>query len=249
MAALRRRWLQVGDQRLYARIGDPARPSGAPVLLVAGLTMSGRYLAPTAAELATDRLVLAPDLPGVGRSPHPERPLTIVELADLLHDLLVGTTGPAVIVANSFGCQVAVELALRHPAVVRGLVLTSPVVAPRVRSLAPVSARFLAAMAHEPWAYLGIALLDNVRGWTRKGRSNLLALLAYPIEDRVAELTVPTLVVRGSRDRLVPEPFARRLAGLVPGGRSVEMATGHAVPYSAPVALARLVRGVGSGAP
>ncbi len=94
--------------------------------------------------------MVAPDLPGAGRSPHAARLLTVPELADTVHDLLAATTGPAVVVANSFGCQVAVELAVRHPSAVRRLVLTSPVVAPRTRNLASLALRFVAAMRHEP---------------------------------------------------------------------------------------------------
>lgn len=204
--------------------------------------MSGWYMTPTAHALATDRLVVIPDLPGSGRSPHPSRPLTVAELADLLHHLATATTGPAVLVANSFGCQIAIEHALRHPSLVRRLVLTSPVLAPPYRDLPTVAGRFLAAMRHEPWPYLGIMLLDNVRGRTRKGRAHLREMLAYPIEERARGLTVPTLVVRGNRDRLVPAPFAPRLANLVPDGSYIEVHAAHALPYDAPTAIARLVR-------
>jgi 2-hydroxy-6-oxonona-2,4-dienedioate hydrolase len=239
---LRGRWLQVGEHRMYLRTGSPPHPMRPPAVLVPGLSMSGRYLAPTAVALATDRHVVAPDQPGAGRSPHASSPLTVVELADAVYDLLVATTGPAVVVANSFGCQVAVELALRHPAAVRRLVLTSPVVAPRTRALASVVVRFLAAICREPWRYLGIALLDLFRGWPRKGRANLRALLAYPIEARARALTVPVLVVRGTRDPLVPAPFGRRLAQSIRLGRYVELDTTHALTFDGPDLLAGLVR-------
>lgn len=242
MSRLHRRWVQAGDHRLHLRTGGPPSPARPPVLLVPGLAMSSRYLVPTGRALAADRRVVAPDLPGSGHSPHAERPLTIVQLADILADILASTIGPAVVVANSFGCQLAVELALRHPSTVRRLVLTGPVLAPPARSLPAVARRFVAAMRHEPWSYLGIVVLDNLRGWTRKGRANLRALLAYPIEERVRELTVPALVVRGEQDRLVPEAFARRLADLVPDGRYVEVPAPHALTYDGPRTLARLVR-------
>ncbi|MDN5749653.1 MAG: alpha/beta hydrolase, partial [Pseudonocardia sp.] len=165
----------------------------------------------------------------------------VPELADLVHELLVATTGPAVVVANSFGCVVAVELALRRPELVRRLVLTSPAGAPGIRSLGPVALRFLAAMRHEPTRYLGVVVHDIGRGWTRKRRANLRALLSYPIEEKARGLTVPALVVRGREDRLVPAEFARRLAATIPQGSRVELAAAHALPFSAPAAIARLV--------
>lgn len=238
---LGRCWLQLGEFRLHIRLGSPAQPTGPPVLLVPGLVMSGRYLTPTATELAAHRRVVAPDLPGAGCSPHPPEPLTVPELADLAHELLTATPGPAVVVGNSFGCVIAVELALRHPEAVRRLVLTSPVIAPKVRNLAPVVFRFLATMRHEPRRYFGVLLFDALRGWTRKGRANLRALLGYPIEDRARRLTVPVLVVRGRQDRLVPAPFGRRLAEEIPQGTYVEMPAAHALPYDAPSAITQLI--------
>lgn len=169
------------------------------------------------------------------------------ELVDTVHELIVDLTGPAVVVANSFGCQIAIELALRHPEAVRRLVLTSPVVAPQSRSISAVVVRFAVAMRHEPVRFLGIMLVDTLRGWPRKGPANLRALLAYPIEDRAGRLAVPTVVVRGSRDALVPATFARRLAHVIPCGCYVEVAAAHALTYDAPQAITRLV--LADGAP
>ncbi|MHA6783311.1 alpha/beta fold hydrolase [Pseudonocardia saturnea] len=71
--------------------------------------------------------------------------------------------------------------------------------------------------------------------------------IGYPIEERAMRLTVPTVVVRGRLDRLVPEPFARRLAAEIPQGDYVELAAAHALPFSAPDAIARLVLDDGPG--
>jgi pimeloyl-ACP methyl ester carboxylesterase len=64
------------------------------VVLISGYVASGRYLAPTAAELAACRAVVVPDLPGVGRSPHGAAPLDVAGLADLVADLIAGLDGP-----------------------------------------------------------------------------------------------------------------------------------------------------------
>jgi hypothetical protein len=70
---------------------------------------------------------------------------------------------------------------------------------------------------------------------------NLRALLGYPVLDRAGRLDVPAVVVRGRRDPLVPDRFARRLAAAIPRGRYVVVDGRHALPYGMPEAVAGLV--------
>src|SRR4051794_25652972 len=86
------------------------------IVLIHGLLVSSRYMLPTAHRLAAFSNVLIPDLPGWGRSSKPERALTVRELADAVVAWFdaVGLGRP-VLVANSFGCQVAVDIAARYP--------------------------------------------------------------------------------------------------------------------------------------
>jgi pimeloyl-ACP methyl ester carboxylesterase len=62
------------------------------------------------------------------------------------------------------------------------------------------------------------------------------------IEDKAPGLTMPTLVVRGERDRIAPLPWAQRLAASIPDGRlAVIPGASHTVNYAAPAPLAELV--------
>lgn len=246
-ARLAGRTVEVGPLRLHVRTAGPHRASGSPVLLLPGLVSSSRYLEPLGRELASEHVVVAPDLPGTGRSPRAEHPLSLAELAAVLHGLLRRTTGPAVVVANSFGCLVAIELALRAPEAVQGLVLTSPVLAPRARSLAPLAVRFVRAMRHESPRYLAVLLTDVLRASSRRGRTDLRALLEDPVLERADRLTVPTLVVRGRHDHLVPRAFAERLAERIPAGDYCELDSSHALPFSSPRDVAALVRAADRG--
>ncbi|MBW0091327.1 alpha/beta fold hydrolase [Pseudonocardia sp. KRD-184] len=238
--------VEVGALRLHVRTGRPGGACATPALLVPGLGSSSRYLEPLGAELASDRLVVAPDLPGTGRSPRAAGPLSLDELAGTLRRLMERMTGPATVVANSFGCIVAIELALRAPDLVERLVLTSPVLAPRARSPVPLVLRFARAMRHEPPRYLAMVLVDVLRASVPKGWADLRVLLEVPVLERAADLTVPTLVVRGTRDHLVPPPFARRVAARIPRGEFAELDSSHALPFAAPRALADLVRSAGA---
>jgi pimeloyl-ACP methyl ester carboxylesterase len=90
-----------------------------PVVLVHGLVVASDYMLPTAERLAVHFPVYAPDLPGFGRSAKPSRAFDIIELADVLAAWIRALgLGRAVLLANSFGCQVVAECAVRHPDVV-----------------------------------------------------------------------------------------------------------------------------------
>ncbi|HET6567318.1 MAG TPA: alpha/beta hydrolase [Rhodothermales bacterium] len=56
-------------------------------------------------------------------------------------------------------------------------------------------------------------------------------------------MTTPTLVIRGARDPIVPTPWAKAVADLVPHAAYAEVSgAAHAAHYSAPDAVAELVR-------
>jgi pimeloyl-ACP methyl ester carboxylesterase len=82
------------------------------------------------------------DLPGFGLSDEPGRVLNVAEHAGHLADWLEATgLPPVVLLGNSLGCRVAVDLAVRHPDRVRGLILVGPTIDPAART-ARMSADF-----------------------------------------------------------------------------------------------------------
>ena len=80
--------------------------------------------------MAPHHPVHLPDLPGSGLSAEPGWNLGVVEHADYL----VGWLEQVMLLGNSFGCQVAVDLAVRYPERVRSLVLASPTTDPTART-------------------------------------------------------------------------------------------------------------------
>jgi pimeloyl-ACP methyl ester carboxylesterase len=91
------------------------------MIMLHGLAVSHRYLMPLAAGLAGHHPVHVVDLPGFGLSDDPGTVLDVPEHADHVAAWLAAAGMPsAVVVGNSFGCQVAVELAVRYPDRVAG---------------------------------------------------------------------------------------------------------------------------------
>jgi 2-hydroxy-6-oxonona-2,4-dienedioate hydrolase len=98
-----------------------------PIVLCHGFGVSSRYMVPLAEALARDFRVYAPNLPGFGRSNRPADVLDIGGLAEALAAWMAALgLGPAALIGNSLGCQVIVEVALRHRERVACLVLQGP---------------------------------------------------------------------------------------------------------------------------
>jgi 2-hydroxy-6-oxonona-2,4-dienedioate hydrolase len=234
----------VDGLRTYARVSEDRAAGGPPVVLVHGLVVSGRYLGPLLNELARSYAVYAPDLPGFGRSEGPAGALDVVGLADALAAWMraTGLRG-AVLVGNSMGCQVIVELVLRHPDLVEKVVLQGPTMDPRARSAPRQMWRLLIDTTREPPSLVAIEGLDLLRASVRGSWRTFRHSLDYPIEERLPRVHVPALVVHGSRDRISPRYWAEEVARLLPDGRLVELpGTPHAANYSAPAEFARAVR-------
>lgn len=214
------------------------------VVLVHGLTVSGDYLLPTAAELLSDFRVYVPDLPGFGSSDKPQRVLDIAGMADTLRDWMdaVGLER-AYLLGNSLGCHIIAALAVRHSARVAGTILVSPAGDPGGRSLLRLSARALHDFALEPWSFWAIMMHDLLRAGVRRTFLTLRNLKHYRLETWLPHVHVPALVVGGGQDRIVPKAWIGRVTALLPQGQVAVISEARHVPnYSHPARLAALVR-------
>src|SRR5262245_3904860 len=138
---------------------------GEPVVLVHGFGVSGRYMLPLAEELAPRFAVLTPELPGFGRSERPRAPLGIGGLADALGGCLdaLELERPA-LVANSLGCQIVTELAVRRPDRVGPLMLIGPTIDPEQRLARRQLLRGLSETAREPLSLVALTARDGAEG-------------------------------------------------------------------------------------
>jgi 2-hydroxy-6-oxonona-2,4-dienedioate hydrolase len=215
------------------------------VVLVHGLVVSSRYMIPTAQRLAAHYRVYAPDLPGFGRSEKPPHALDVSGLSDALAAWMetVGLSRAA-LVGNSMGCQIIADLAARHPERVERAVLQGPTMDPRARTVLRQVGRFLLDAPREAPSLLPIELLDYLSAGTRRAWRTFAYALEDPIEEKLSKVRVPTLVVRGSRDPIVPQRWAEEAARLLPMGRLVVIPdAAHTLNYDHSIDLARTVRG------
>lgn len=236
-------------------------PPGAPqVVGVPGLGCSHRYFRRLARALAPVATTVVPDLPGFGRSPGPPHALGVPALTATLGAWLRATnrTG-SVLVSNSLGCQVALELAgsLAGPdgrtdgGSAGPLVLIGPAVDPRgVGALRHVLRLGVDGLRERPGLVAVIARDYLVDAGLRRVLATFRQALAQPVDEAAARVRVPVLIVRGEHDSVAPAGWAHQLAALLPDAQVVEVpGHAHAVHESAPGVVADLVRTVLPTAP
>ena len=232
--------------RWYARAGGRGQArERCPVVLVHGFGISSSYFVPLAERLACRVEVYAPDLPGHGKSDTPPRPLDIAGLADALRRWLrAAGLDRIVVIGHSMGCQVAVELAARHPGLVDRLVLIGPTLDREARSLRRSLPRFVAGGLREPPSRglfsLGLFIVKDYARMGPRLLHELRAMFAHAIEAALPRVAAPVLFLRGEQDRVVPQRWVEELAAL-PAASTVVVVPGaaHAVHYSHPDAVAR----------
>lgn len=233
---------KVQDCCVSARFSSPPAPEPLPVVLVHGFGISSSYFVPTAERLATEFHVYAPDLPGHGRSGSPPTPLDVPQLADYLIAWMdVVGLQRACLVGHSMGCQVAVDVAVRYPGRVARLVLIGPTPDPAGRTAAEQFRRLVVGGRYERVSLNKIVVADYVRmGW--RLIPELRFMLDDPVEDKLMQVTVPVMLVRGEKDTLVPQRWFDEVARRVRAKRvAVIEGWGHAVNYSAADQLADAV--------
>ena len=233
------RWLEVIGLGIHTHVVG----EGPPVVLVHGYGVSGRYMLPLAQSLAPSFSVFAPDLPGHGRSQRPPTPLGIAGLAAALAGWLdaAGLRCPA-FVANSMGCQVVTELAVRLPGRVGPMVLIGPTVDPQRRAARHQLFGGLRDAAREPRSLLTLAAREDAVFGLGALLATARSALADQIERRLPLITQPTVVVRGGDDGFVGQSWAETAAALLPRSRLVVVPREpHAVHYTRPDLIAGIV--------
>ncbi len=175
--------------------------------------MSHRYFVRLHREFARTRDVHSIDLPGFGRFGRPREPFDQERMAGALADVLDRLdVPPAVLVGHSMGAQWVVELARQRPDLAASVVLIGPVADDEHRTIRAQSLALVLDTLGEPPVVNAIVFADYIRCGMPWYLTQLRHMMAYPIEDRVADLVVPVLIVRGGSDPVAGLEWCRRLS-------------------------------------
>ena len=231
--------IHTGALELWVeRTGD-----GPDVLLIAGLGDPAEAWQHQLDGLADRYRVTAFDNRGVGRTALPDGPLSAATMADDAAALLRALDAPRVHVAGfSMGSAIAQELALRHPDLVRSLVLVGTYARPDalfrsqlafwrwLAEVAPTERAFLEAFY--TWVYTPRAhadgtvdqIVEDALAFPHQQslagfQAQVDACIAHDTAARLSQIAAPTLVLAGELDAILPPRFGRSVAAAIPNAR------------------------------
>jgi 2-hydroxy-6-oxonona-2,4-dienedioate hydrolase len=235
----------VDGARIFARIAPGREVDAPPILMLHGLVVSSSYFRPVAHHLDGRFSLYIPDMPGFGRSSAgnardlPGMVDTLVAWMDV-HRL-----ERPVVMANSLGCQVATMLATRYPDRVGRLVMIAPTMDPTVSGPIGVMWRGLRDIPRERPGLWRIWISDFFLAGPEQALRWLMISLRDDQASRLPRVCQPVVAIAGEDDPICPASWVKAFAGAVPHGR-VEVIPGapHAMNFSAPDALARIVADV-----
>lgn len=209
--------------------------SGTPFLLLHGNGEDSSYFSHQLAHFQDRYRVIAVDTRGHGRSPRGSAPFTLTQFADDLYEFMAAhALTDAVLLGFSDGANIAMTFALRHGDMLKALILNGGNLDPRGVKRAtqlPIElgyrvARCFAARSPEASAH-----------------AELLGLMVNEphLDPRaLAAITVPTLVVAGTRD-MIREAHTRKIAASIPNARLAILEGDHFIANKRSVAFDRAV--------
>ena len=234
------RRVRVGPWEMrYREAGE-----GPPLVMVHGLGCSADYWMRNGAPLAAAGFrVLAPDLPGFGRTEGPRFGLSIPEQAVAVEGFAEALgLGRGAFLGHSLSCQSVTELAATRPERVSALVLAAPTGDRRRKRIMREAVGFAADIPREPLDLVPFIADAYLRCGVVRWLGTYLAGKRHDTFAAAQQTRVPALVLVGDRDPVVSAPFARAVADALPGGRCrVVEGAAHALIFDAPEAFNRAV--------
>lgn len=263
-------FVDVDGQLVHFRDQGPSSDT-LPLVLIHGTSASLHTWEAWAGDLSKTRRVISFDLPGFGLTgPNADQDYSDARYVAFVRALLSRLgVGRAIVVGNSLGGEIAWQLALTEPQRVAGLVLVDAAGYDFVPESIPIGFR----VARTPvlreltrWVLPRRAVEDSVRNvygdparittalvdryyelTLREGnRAALLRridqLAPGPVQ-RLAEIHVPTLILWGEQDRLIPPRWGHAFEKEIPGSHLVSFpGLGHVPQEEDPAATLAALR-------
>ncbi|HMK46772.1 MAG TPA: alpha/beta hydrolase [Methanocella sp.] len=208
--------MKVNDLSMYYEVYG----EGDPLVLIAGLGSDSQDNRSLIRELSLKYRVITFDNRGVGRTDKPDSPYTIEmmseDTAGLLNSLGVKQ---AHVLGISMGGRIALDLALQHPELVKSLILTSTYARQAIGTSLPFQVRLWIRIKNHPLKKYPQPYSAFLR--------QLKASRGYDCNDRLDQIMVPTLILHGENDKLVPCWLAEEMHNSINSSRMITFDGGH----------------------
>ena len=204
---------------------------GFPLILLHGNGENSAYFEHQIAFFASKYRVIAVDTRGHGKSPRGNAPFTLERFTEDLHEFMSEQRiEKAHILGFSDGGNIALLFALKYPSLVERLILNGA-------NLDPSGVKWWVQMP----VVLGyhFASLFEKRSEKAKANAELLGLMMHEphiAEDALKELTMPVLVIAGTKD-MIKDRHTRRIAAAIPNGRLKIIEGDHFIASKCPAAF------------
>lgn len=233
---------------------------GQPIILLHGFCENHQIWHGLTAKLASNYKVLAVDLPGFGHSiPLPENCTTLEEIAGIIaKEITQRNLGRAFILGHSLGGYVALALAEIYPQLFQGLILVNSTTfsdredKKRTRDkvisfiskhgVAPFISQFVEEIFYKKEDHL--EAFESVKQMGLSCAQELLTRYTAMMRDRVdrtfllQQLEIPTLIIAGDKDRIIPKSQSQEMINYLPEGQSIILEScGHMAMYEKPKEL------------
>ena len=254
LAGVAERAVDLGGLRMRYLEARPCTPGthadDEPLVLLHGFADSAETWARVFGALARHRRVLAPDLPGFGRTPAPVEGLRFSVGPDYLARFLDALgLDRVVLVGNSLGGAVAIRYTAQHPGrVSRLFLLNSAGLLDGVPDVLDVSSRrhaaALASSTHGV-AHVPAFILDDLVRMAQQPlwRAALRSAEPVDVKDDLSHIAVPVTIIWGEEDRLIPVEHGLRLReGLARAELIVLPGVGHLPQILAPRQVLQIIQ-------
>lgn len=229
-----------GIQLYYEELGDASKP---PLLLIMGITAPGSVWYDHAKAWQKDFRCILVDNRGVGKSDKPKGPYTTAQMADDCAGLLETLNLENVSVAGvSMGGTIALKLAVRHPKLIKSLLLMCPWARCDNKAKAIFEHMMVckARFRPEEFSHYIQLLIYSKASWDNEetvkelaeGRAadaigdnqqplhglegQAYACINHNVYDKLGSISQPTFIVGGEEDEFTPKWMAEEINAAMP---------------------------------
>lgn len=229
-----------------------------PILILHGWNLSAAKFTPLVQELSKRGFkVYCPDLPGFGGSKFPDHPLHLVDYVNFVEKFIgKNKLGKIIMIGHSFGGRISIKLAAKNPKYIHSLVLTgAPGIVP-VPKAKIILFLYLSKIGKILFSLPVLSFLrDKARRFLYRAaratdfyntnenmRETFKNIVKEELELYLPRINIPTLLLWGAEDKIIPLEIAVKMNRLINGSTLVTISDArHGVPWTKPKEFADAV--------